>query len=449
MIALAQRTFYLISLGCPKNLVDSDSLACVLMSAGWSQVHGCEDADVILITTCSFIQAAVEEAIEATLEAADLKEEGQRRLVIAGCLVARYGKARLEKLLPEVDLFIGFEDYGGLPSLLDREQPLPESVGKRTLASTLEKGYVYIKLAEGCDRRCSFCTIPVIRGPLVSRPWEAIRDEAAFFIARGARELVLVAQDTTSYGIDLYGKPSLPFLVDLLAELDGDYRLRIMYLHPEGIDDAVIACMAGPRVYPYLDIPFQHVDSSVLTNMGRRGGEDSYRATIATARSQLGEVYLRGTFMVGFPGEDEAAFRRLESFIEAECFDWLGLFRYSQEEETAASSLKNKVGSREAEERLARLAGLQEEIMREKARSLIGRRFQVLVEGRSLEAPGYWEARSGREAPEVDGTIFVHDQEPLRPGAFFETIITGSEGIDLIGSLEIQNLPERKGRGCR
>jgi ribosomal protein S12 methylthiotransferase len=430
--------FYLLPLGCPKNEADSDALASCLMAHGWSRTEHPVDARAVILTTCAFIRPAVEEAIETLFELSDLKEGG-RKLVVAGCLVSRYGKSNLEKLLPEVDLFADFRDYQNLPAMLDgaRDRGLAET--PRTFSSTLGRGYVYIKLAEGCDRRCSFCTIPSIRGSLASRPWEDIRDEARFFVAKGARELVLVAQDTTSYGVDLYGRPSLPLLMERLLELDGDYRLRVMYMHPEGIDRSILDCMEDPRVCSYLDIPFQHVDRNILRGMGRKGGERSHDRLLDEIRGRLGEVYLRATFMTGFPGEDGESFKKLAAFIAAQRFDWLGLFSYSQEEGTRASCMENTVHPRLARRRLDRLAEMQDEIMRDKARSLIGKSFQVLVEGMSQEAPGYWEARSAREAPEVDGVIFIADHPSLTPGSFYETIVTGSEGIDLIGSLIIED----------
>ncbi|OFW58283.1 MAG: ribosomal protein S12 methylthiotransferase RimO, partial [Candidatus Solincola sediminis] len=401
---MANNAFYLISLGCPKNEVDSDSLISGLFDSGWQKAKQPQEADVILVTTCSFIQTAVEEAVESILEAVDFKEGGARKLVVAGCLVSRYGKPELEKLLPEVDLFIDFPDYAHLPELLGSENVMKAGT-PRNFSSTLEKGYVYIKLGEGCRRACSFCTIPKIRGPLVSRPWQDIRDEALFFISQGIKELVLIAQDTTSYGIDLYGKSYLAFLIDRLCELEGDFRLRLMYLHPEGIDHEILYSMADPKVYPYVDIPLQHVDPAILRKMNRGGDGASHHRLLDRIRYELGDVSLRATFMTGFPGEDDASFAMIEDFIASERFDWLGLFRYSQEEGTRAFSIPGMVEADRAEERLIRLTELQEEIMRDKARGFIGRRLQVLVEGRSLEAPGYWEARSWREAPEVDGVI--------------------------------------------
>ncbi|MBN2027834.1 MAG: 30S ribosomal protein S12 methylthiotransferase RimO [Actinobacteria bacterium] len=434
------RNIYMHCLGCPRNEVDCDTLASALIRAGWHICDDPEDAGTIVVNTCSFLVSAVEESIEAILElgAPGVKED--RSLVVAGCLVSRYGKQALSSLLPEVDLFLDFPDYPHLSALMEKD---PEtrthcaaSAPTRELASTLSRGYVYLKISEGCDRRCSFCAIPSIRGPLRSRPWEEIKTEAGYFIERGAHELILIAQDTTSYGLDIYGRPSLPKLVYELGEKDGDWTLRILYMHPGGIDTEILSAMGHPRVNNYFDLPFQHVDENVLQEMGRRGNADSQRRLISSIREGFDEAALRATFIVGFPGEDRAAFRSLEDFILEMRFDWLGLFSYSQEERTPAFSLGKGVGAKAAKERVEELSALQEEIMRDKARDMVGKRLRVLVEGRSLEAPGFWEARSWREAPEIDGVIFIAHSVGIEPGTVREVSITASEGIDLIGNIQ-------------
>jgi ribosomal protein S12 methylthiotransferase len=448
-----KRRFYLLSLGCPKNDVDSDFLASCLIMAGWEKMERPQEAGLLVVNTCSFIASAVEETVEAVLEISDLREEGFRYLVVTGCLVARYGVSSLASLLPEVDLFVDFPDYPRFATLMNSlsKGPQGEDTGgfTRKHASTLDKGYVYIKISEGCRRRCAYCAIPAIRGPLLSRTWGEIVEEARFFVDRGARELVLVAQDTTSYGLDLYGSPSLPLLVERLAELDGDFRLRVMYMHPEGIDREVLESMRHPKVCSYLDIPFQHADPAVLKAMGRKGGVEEHRRLLDLVEKCLGEVALRSTFMVGFPGEDGESFRRLYDFVAETRFDWLGLFRYSQEGGTPAFSLGRGVTGKVGQDRLGALAELQEEIMREKALGLVGRSFRVLVEGKSPEAPGYWEARSWREAPEIDGVIFVPQNGGLHPGTFYEVEISDSEGIDLVGIHKDQEkeIEENRGRG--
>ncbi|RJP30508.1 MAG: 30S ribosomal protein S12 methylthiotransferase RimO [Actinobacteria bacterium] len=435
-----KRSFYLLCLGCPKNEVDSDYLASALMSRGWHMRERPEDAGVIVVNTCSFMVPAVEESIESILELGDTGMKGDRRLVVTGCLVSRYGKQALSSLLPEVDIFVDFEDYPrfgalmeGVPDGSDTRGVLP-----RGHASTLSRGYVYVKICEGCARRCSFCTIPLLRGPLRSRPWEEIREEARFFLARGAREIVLIAQDTTSYGMDIYGRPSLPMLVDELCEEDGDWTLRIMYMHPEGIDADVVDAMRHPRVANYLDLPFQHVDAGILEAMGRKGDARSHRELLASLAESLHDLALRATFIVGFPGEDRTAFASLYDFVAEMRFDWLGLFSYSQEEGTPAFSLGKGAEASVAKSRIEELSALQDEIMRENALDMVGKRVRVLVEGRSLEADGFWEARSWREAPEIDGVIFIPHEGGISAASVREARIVATEGIDLVGDLQSQ-----------
>jgi ribosomal protein S12 methylthiotransferase len=431
--------FYILTLGCPKNEVDSDHLVYALKRCGWRQEEKPEHADLLIVNTCSFIIEAVKEAVEVILDLCDYKGEDGARLMVAGCLVARYGSSTLASIMPEVDMFLDFEDYDRLESLA--ASLFGESVGEdahhisRGLSSTLDKGYVYIKISEGCARRCAFCTIPAIRGPLISRSWEDICKEGSWFVELGARELVLIAQDTTAYGVDLYGKPSLPFLLRHLVEMDGDYRIRVMYMHPEGVDQDIIDCMQDPKLYPYMDLGMQHADPVVLQAMGRKGGSETFEALIDKVRDELGKVALRSSFIVGFPGEDKESFSILYDFISRTRFDWIGLFRYSQEEDTPAFSLGSGVPAAVAEKRIRDLTEIQEEIMREHALAQVGSSIRVLVEGRSCEAPGYWEARSWREAPSIDGVVFIDDHESLSPGMWCEVEIKGTEGIDLIGAI--------------
>ncbi len=434
--------FCLITLGCPKNQADSDAVSTLLKDMGWRERETPEVADLILVNTCSFIVPAVKESVDVILEVADLGEEG-RRIGVLGCLVSRYGKRTLQDLLPEVDFFLSPREYHLLPSFLRPALGELKESGeislKRRYASTLRRGYVYLKIADGCHRRCAYCTIPAIRGRLRSRPWPDILEEARYFLHRGARELVLVAQDTTSYGRDLAGEADLPFLIRRIAELDGEYRIRIMYMHPQGMNEKILECMDNARVYPYFDLPMQHVDPSVLEAMGRKGDAASYRRLIMEIRERFPEAALRATFMVGFPGEDARSFRGLLDFVAEMRFDWLGLFGYSQEEGTPAFALGPGCSPRVRRERLQRLYQLQEEIMREKALRMVGRKLRVLLEGASEEAPGYWEARSYREAPEIDGVIFVPESGTLRAGEWLEVVVESAEGIDLIAVS--QNFP--------
>ena len=434
-----KKSFYLLSLGCPKNEVDSDGLASMLMHEGWQMAQRPQDAEVIVVNTCSFIAPAVEESLEAIMELGDLREEGSRRLIVAGCLVSRYGRGSLAPLLPEVDLWAEPRDYPRFSvmvgELTGEDIQYRQSSGYREHASTLARGFVYIKLSEGCDRRCTYCAIPAIRGPLRSRPREEIVEEARLFLGYGAREIILVAQDTTSYGSDIYGRPSLPDLLDDLGEGSGEWWLRVMYTHPEGIDDDVLRAMKDTRVCRYLDLPFQHADAGVLKTMGRKGDADSHRGLLARIDECIGEMAVRATFMVGFPGEDEKAYKVMRDFIAAARFDWLGLFSYSHEEGTPAFSLGKGVPVSVARARHRELADMQEEIMREKALALVGKEMRVLLECESAEVPGFWEGRSQREAPEIDGVIFIADASGLEPGSLVDVLITSSEGIDLVGTL--------------
>lgn len=434
------RVFFMQCLGCPKNEVDCDILASSLMRAGWRMCDCPEDAGTIVVNTCSFLVSAVEESIETILELGAPASKDDRSLVVAGCLVSRYGKQALSTLLPEVDLFVDFSDYPHLGELMDgvRESPAGCSADNlaREIASTLSRGYVYLKISEGCDRRCSFCSIPSIRGPMRSRTWGEIKAEADYFLERGAHELILIAQDTTSYGLDIYGKPSLHMLVEKLCDENGDWMLRIMYMHPDGVDADILKAMSHPKVNHYFDLPFQHIDEGILRAMGRKGNVDSHRRLVASIRENIDDAALRATFIVGFPGEDRAAFDSLKDFTAEMRFDWLGLFSYSQEEQTPAYMLGKGVGAEAAKRRVQEISELQEEIMRGKARQMVGRRLRVLVEGRSLEAPDYWEARSWREAPEIDGVIFVADSMGIDPGTVHEVSIVAAEGIDLIGHLQ-------------
>ncbi|MDI6829951.1 MAG: 30S ribosomal protein S12 methylthiotransferase RimO [Actinomycetota bacterium] len=459
-------SYHLLTLGCPKNEVDSDLLETRLAAAGWRRASHPREASVLMVNTCSFIASALEETVEEVLELADLKAETGARLVVAGCMVARYGVAVLEELLPEVDVFLPFEGYLKVAEILQRcvagdlggemedalpeweaaggrgvparagegeDVPCPGLTPYRRISSTLERGFVYIKIAEGCSRRCTFCTIPAIRGRLRSRTVEDIRDEALFFASRGAREMVLVAQDTTGYGRDIYGMPRLHRLLEELAALEGDFRIRVMYMHPEGLDGQVMRAMRDPRVCSYLDLPFQHADEGVLRAMGRRGDARSYLELLERARERLGEVAVRATLMVGFPGESREAYARLRRFVREARFDWLALFGYSREEGTPAFSLPVSVRKETVRSRIAELTEIQEEIMREKASGLVGRELDVLVEGKSPEAPGFWEGRSWREAPEVDGVIFIRDAPGVQPGTCRKVRIVSTEGIDLHG----------------
>lgn len=434
------KSFFLLTLGCPKNEVDSDHIAQALMESGWRRLQRPEGAEVIIVNTCAFIAPAVEESLDAIFELSEYCEKGSR-LVVCGCLVSRYGSGTLLPLLPEVSRFVDLSEYHLFPEILEGKEVKPQASGThlaevRRFSSTLDRGFVYLKIAEGCRGGCSYCTIPRIRGPLRSRPIEEVLEEASQFIERGARELVLVAQDSTAYGMDIYGKRSLPRLIDALSDLDGDFMVRVMYLHPEGVDGELISSMKSSKVYPYFDLPFQHVDYEVLEGMRRRAGDKELRGLIETIRENFPWACLRGTCMVGFPGEEPRHFQRLLDFVQDTRFDHLAVFTFYPEEGTRAASLPSSLEPETATERKRLLEEVQEVISREKAMEMLGRRVRVLVEGICDDEPRYLQARSYREAPEVDGLILIPRMGKIPLCDWQWVKVVDMEGLDLIAEPE-------------
>lgn len=435
---MKNNTIYLLTLGCPKNEVDSDLVLGNLLREGFTLAERPEEAGIILVNTCAFIQAATEESIETILDMASVRAPGARIFVI-GCLLERYG-GELAKLLPEVDGFVAPRDYASLARMVgagdESEIGAREAGGERGFFSGIKRGRIYLKIAEGCDRACSFCTIPSIKGPLRSRPEEEIEGEAVRALESGAKELVVVSQDTVAYGRDLRFPHTLAGLLERLADLRGDFRIRLMYLQPDGIDERLLEVLDHDKICSYLDLPLQHVDGEVLRRMGRRGGIEEYRGMIERIRKRVPGIALRSSFITGFPGEDRASFERLSGFVEEIRFDWLAVFPYSPEEGTRAAEMPGRCTEKTVRSRAESLRELQEEIMREKATELVGSSLSVLIEGPSEMAPGYCEARSYREAPEVDGLIFVPRQEAGVNPRFAQVEIEKAEGIDLIGHLD-------------
>ncbi len=436
---MKKKSFYLLTLGCPKNETDSDLVVTSLLRQGFKQAEKPEEARVVIVNTCAFLAAAAEESIEAILDLASVRAEGAGLYVI-GCLQQRYG-ADLPRLLPEVDGFLAPEDYDSLAAMIEAggggqwagRPPSPRDSGSREYFTGVERGRAYIKIAEGCDRCCTFCTIPLIKGPLRSRPAGEVAGEAAAAIGAGAKELVLVSQDTASYGRDLGKSQALAELLEGLAEMTGEYRIRLMYMQPDGIDDRLLRALNHDRICSYLDLPLQHVDEKVLRHMGRRGGAADYRELIARIRQGVPGIALRSSFITGFPGEDRASFERLCAFVEEVRFDWLAVFPFSPEEGTKAAELPGRCTEKTARNRAEALRELQEEIMRDNAAGLVGNTLEVLIEGPSDVAPGFFEARSYREAPEVDGMIYLPGGQAGRAPRFTRVRIVEAEGIDLIG----------------
>ncbi len=426
----------MISLGCPKNQVDAEQMLGVLAGSGFEITPDQAEADVIVVNTCGFIESAKEESIEAILEAAKMKKQGRcRALIIAGCLAQRY-KDELLKEFPEADAVIGTTEIARITEICDQalsgsgqvlKVSAPAMVYGLPRVSTTPRHYRYLKIAEGCSNRCSYCAIPIIRGNFQSRPSASILDEAGKLADEGAKELILLAQDSTAYRD---GETDLPALLKSLANVRGIEWIRLMYAYPGRISDALMTVMAEEeKICKYLDIPIQHIDDKILKAMNRRAGSDDVKRTISKLRKRVPGIALRTSLIVGFPGETEAAFKRLLSFVKEAEFEHLGVFTYSPEEDTPAYSLSPRVPQDVAEERLDRIMKAQAKISFEKNRGLIGSIQRVLVDGmQDLTLVG----RLSTQAPEIDGVVYLSETE-AGPGEFVNVTIIDATEYDIIG----------------
>ena len=437
----------MISLGCAKNQVDGELLMAKLKAAGYELVDDVAMADVAIVNTCGFIASAKKESIDEILELGLLKKEGRiKKLVATGCLAERY-QEELRRELPELDGVLGIganEDPAGYIREMLEKGPVevfPEKTklplaGGREL--TTPSWFAYLKIAEGCDNRCTYCAIPYIRGGYRSRTMESIEGEALALVENGAKELVLVAQDTTRYGLDLYGEYSLGKLLRRLCKIDGLQWIRVLYCYPDAITDEFLDVMAGEeKVVPYLDLPLQHCSERVLRAMNRRGSRASLTALAEKIRERVPGVILRTTLIAGFPGETEEDFTELAEFVKEVRFDRLGCFTYSQEEGTPAADLPGQIDEEEKERRAEIIGEMQMDIAEEKAQRYIGQRFRVLVEGFDRYAE-CWFGRSYMDAPDVDGRIFFTLGETgKRPvlGQFIEVEIDDCLDGDLTGHI--------------
>ncbi len=441
-------SFHLVSLGCAKNLVDSEVVLGCLTERGLQFVEDPEEADVLLLNTCGFIQPAVEEAIEEILALAEIKErKPEKKLVVFGCLVQRY-QGKLITELPEVDLFLGTESYREIgeriSELVAGSLTSPLQLSPRTIIDssmprilTTPSFRAWLKITEGCDNRCSYCMIPAIRGDLRSRPIDDLVKEAQILESRGVKELSLIAQDLTAYGDDLGGDIGLVPLLEKLLGATSLPWLRLLYLYPTGISDELLVLMAAqPRILPYLDIPFQHASSRILAAMNRRySGDDLYRL-VEKIRCYLPEVALRTTFMVGFPGETEADVRALEEMLQTLRLDHVGVFAYTNEEGSASEHLAGQCSEEEKEERKARILSLQADLSVEIQQKYLGRTEMVLVEGVSDETDLLLEGRTRFQAPEVDGRVYINDGT-ANPGDLVRVEISETQVYDLVGGIVV------------
>ena len=443
----APKKVYFVSLGCPKNQVDTEIMLGVVRDQGHELVGSAEEADTLVVNTCGFIEEAKQESIETILELAQAKAQGPRkRLVVAGCLSQRYPE-ELAREMPEVDNFLGSADMLGLAQVLkggaermgvsplSRRAYLYDHTTPRQVSGRIHSAY--LKIAEGCDRPCAFCIIPKLRGPQRSRSIASIVAEAETLVAAGARELCLVAQDLTTYGTDLDDRPSFEKLLDGLCQVRDLKWIRLHYAFPTTVSDGLIAQISSePKIATYIDVPLQHVDTDVLKRMRRGYTEKVVRNLVDRLRAQSSYIYLRTTMLVGHPGETEDAFQRLYDFIEEGQIDHLGVFPWSREDGTPSALLPGRVDPELAEERRLALMELQEELRLARQESLIGEEIEVLVEGVSDESEFLLDGRHEGQAPGIDGKVILTDGS-AEPGSFVRARVTQAEAVDLVASLEL------------
>ncbi len=436
-----------VSLGCDKNLVDTEKMLGILGGDGFQFTDSEEEADVIIINTCCFIGDAKEESVNTILEMARCKEERRcKALLVTGCLAQRY-KDEILTEIPEVDGILGTSSYDQIGAMVKQIleekkehiscfqdiNALPRTDGGRMV--TTGGHYAFLKIAEGCDKHCTYCIIPSLRGSYRSVPMEDLLQEARGLAAQGVKELILVAQETTLYGVDLYGEKSLPRLLRELAKIPGIQWIRIQYCYPEEITDELIQVIREEeKVCHYLDIPIQHASDPVLKRMGRRTNQEELRRIIGKLRKEIPDIAIRTTLISGFPGETEEDHEELMAFVDEMEFERLGVFAYSLEEDTPAAQMPDQVPQELKEERRDEIMELQQEIAFEKAESLVGRVLDVMIEGKVADEPAY-VGRTYMDSPNVDGLIFVNADLQLMSGDFVRVKVTGAAEYDLIGEV--------------
>ena len=432
---------YLVSLGCDKNRVDGETMIGTLRRAGYSVVHDPAEAQAIIVNTCGFIQDAVQESIDLILELSEYKTNGQcRGLVIVGCMAQRY-KAEIMESIPEADVVVGVGEYENIANVVENLIGAPDTTNDNpgsALARLAARSddvtphIAYVKIAEGCDNHCTYCTIPYIRGPYKSRPMEEILEECRQLVDAGARELVLVAQDTVLYGTDIYGKKMLPDLLRKLAATSGATWIRLMYAYPEHITDELIDTMAElTQVCKYIDMPIQHSEDNIINRMGRKGSKKSLLDIVDKLRQKMPDIAIRTTLIVGFPGETTRIFDNMLKFICEEKFDRLGVFPYSREESTPAAAMPGQVRESTKLARLERVMEAQQRIHFHKQKSCVGKILPVMVD--SQTETGEYIGRTQWDAYEVDTVVTFTSDEQLIQGEIYQVLITGSDQYDLIG----------------
>lgn len=437
-----------VSLGCDKNLVDSEMMLGMLEDGGYVFTDDETEAEAAVVNTCCFIGDAKEESIHTILELAGLKKSGLlKALVVTGCLAERY-REEIRKEIEEVDAVLGTTAFDRIVQTLDQvfagsaqdqyDAPDRKPLTDRKRLLTTGGHFAYLKIAEGCDKNCTYCIIPKVRGPYRSVPMESLLGEAETLAAQGVKELILVAQETTVYGVDLYGRKALPELLRKLCRIDGLVWIRLLYCYPEEIDEELIRVIKEEeKICHYLDLPIQHASDAVLRRMGRRTDQRELTQIVSHLREEIPDICLRTTLISGFPGETKQDHEELLAFVKKLRFDRLGVFPYSKEEDTAAARMPGQLGKKVKNARRDEIMALQQQIAFDKAAELEGRILPVMIEGKVADEDVY-VARTYRDAPDVDGLLFCHTNRELMTGDFVQVRVTGSYEYDLMGELKIE-----------
>ena len=439
-----------INLGCPKNEVDAEKLVYLLLKEGFQLLAEPDEAEVIIVNTCAFIQPAVEEAVDTILHLAGFKEDGScRLLVVTGCLPQRYGVA-ISQEIPEIDLLFGAADFHNIPAAIKKflASPRPgKTIGEISPLNYSElhsvpqhitppRAYSYLKISEGCNNRCSYCMIPAIKGPQQSVPLETLVSQARQMVATGVREINIIAQDITAYGYDLVGRPQLTDLLKALSLISSLGRLRLLYAYPHRITAELVELMAQEsRICNYLDIPIQHISDPILAAMGRHDRAGDIRQTLETMKKQIPDLFLRSTVIVGFPGESEEDFRKLLDFIEEGFFDYLGAFSYWPEEGSRAAQFPQQIPEALKEERLQAILNVQQGITEKRLQAEVGRTRKVLIEGLSRESDLLLQGRTAFQAPEIDGLTYITEGN-AEPGTIVDVEIHDCHEFDLFARIK-------------
>ena len=450
-----------ISLGCSKNLIDTEVAIGLFKNNNYKIVNNPDEADILVVNTCGFIESAKEEAINTILEMAEYKKKRCKYLIAMGCLVQRYYDD-LVKLLPEVDLFIKIDEYNKLwdkiEDLLKRDiveksktktvtkiselKPLPMPTYNEFMERivTTGKNYAYLKIGEGCSNRCTYCAIPYIRGPFVSRKMEDVLDEAEMLAKKGIKELIVIAQDTTKYGVDIYGESKLAELLEKLSKINGIEWIRFLYSYPEGITDELIKVIAtNKKIAKYFDIPIQHISNPILKKMNRKTSKENITAIIEKIRNEIPDVTLRTSLIVGFPGETKEDFEELLDFVKNTKFDKLGTFMYSKEEGTPAARLPEQIHGNTKKSRYNKIMEAQQEISKQILKNKIGKTYKVLVEDMSFDGK-YFIGRTMQDVPDEDGLVYIENNDNSNENEILDNFVNCKiidvSNYDLIGEIE-------------